>query len=100
MVASTLLCPKVANSWSSVISVICLRPSSLVPRYAATTGMKPILAAKRELLLACFAEQQAPLTKMLGDRRPTPELPASYLLAHPDFTLIYTADKINLDAVL
>ena len=73
---------------------------SLVPRFAATTGMKPILAAKRELLLACFAEQQAPLTKMLGDRRPTPELPASYLLTHPDFTLIYTADKIDLDAVL
>ena len=34
---------------------------SLVPRFAATTGMKPILAAKQELLLACFAEQEAPL---------------------------------------
>ena len=74
--------------------------SSLVPRFAATTGMKPILAAKRELLLACFAEQEAPLTKMLRDRRATPELPASYLLDHPDFTLIYTADKIDLDSVL
>ena len=74
--------------------------SSLVPRFAATTGMKPILAAKKELLLACFAEQEAPLTRMLTDNRPTPELPASYLLTHPDFTLIYTADKINLDAVL
>ena len=74
--------------------------SSLVPRFAATTGMKPILAAKKELRLACFAEQEAPLTRMLKDRRPTPELPASYLLDHPDFTLIYTADKINLDAVL
>ena len=71
--------------------------SSLVPRYAATTGMKPILAAKRELLLACFAEQQAPLRKMLGDGKATPALPASYLLAHPDFTLVYTADKIALD---
>ncbi len=71
--------------------------SSLVPRYAATTGMKPILAAKRELLLACFAEQQAPLRRMLGDGKATPTLPASYLLAHPDFTLIYTADKIALD---
>jgi len=74
--------------------------SSLVPRFAATTGMKPILAAKKELLLACFAEQEAPLTRMLKDRRPTPELPASYLLRHLDFTLIYTADKINLDAVI
>jgi len=73
---------------------------SLVPRFAATTGMKPILAAKQELLLACFAEQEAPLKKMLRDNRPNPELPASYLLAHPDFTLIYTADKIDLDACL
>ena len=31
--------------------------SSLVPRFAATTGMKPFLAAKQELLLACVAEQ-------------------------------------------
>jgi len=74
--------------------------SSLVPHFAATTGMKPILAAKKELLLACFAEQEEPLTKMLRDKRATPELPASYLLDHPDFTLIYTADKINLDPVL
>ena len=70
--------------------------SSLVPRFAATTGMKPILAAKKELLLACFAEQEAPLNKMLSDARATPELPASYLLDHQDFTLIYTADKITL----
>jgi len=70
---------------------------SLVPRFAATAGMKPILAAERELLLACFAEQEAPLRAMLGDRRATPELPASYLMEHPDFTLIYTADKIDLD---
>ena len=69
--------------------------SSLVPRFAATTGMKPILAAKKELLLACFAEQEAPLNKMLSDGRATPELPASYLLNHHDFTLIYTADKIT-----
>lgn len=69
---------------------------TLVPRFAATMGMKPILAAKRTLLLACFAEQAAPLSRMLRDRRPTPELPASYLLAHPDFTLVWTADKIDL----
>ena len=70
--------------------------SSLVPRFAATSGMKPILAAKRELLLACFAEQEAPLRRMLRDGVATPALPASYLLAHPDFRLIYTGDKITL----
>ena len=73
---------------------------SLVPRFAATMGMKPILEAKRTLLLACFAEQEEPLSRMLRDRRPTPELPASYLLAHPDFTLVWTADKINLEGIV
>lgn len=74
--------------------------ASLVPRFAATAGMKPILKAKRELLLACFAEQETPLRRMIAGKAPTPELPASYLLGHPDFMLIYTADKIDLDGVL
>ena len=69
---------------------------NLMPRFAATTGMKPILAAKKELLLACFAEQEEPLTRMISGNRATPELPASYLLKHADFTLIYTTDKIDL----
>ena len=74
--------------------------SSLVPRFAATTGMKPILKSKRELLLACFSEQEEPLRRMIKGKKPTPALPASYLLEHDDFRLIYTADKINLDGLL
>lgn len=74
--------------------------SSLVPRYAATMGMKQILESKKELLLACFAEQDAVLNQMLEGDRATPELPASYLLDHKDFTLIYTADKIDLERFL
>ncbi len=70
--------------------------SSLVPRYAATMGMAPILAAKKCLLLACFREQTAPLTASMARGRPTPFLPASYLWQHPDFHLIFTADKITL----
>ena len=73
---------------------------SLVPRFAATTGMKPILRSKRELLLACFSEQEEPLRRMIGGGTPTPALPASYLLEHDDFRLVYTADKINLDGLL
>lgn len=71
--------------------------SLLVPRYAATMGMAPILAAKKCLLLACFAEQAAPL-KAISARggAPTPFLPASYLWGHPDFRLVYTTDKITL----
>ena len=72
--------------------------SSLVPRYAATMGMAPILAAKKCLLLACFAEQTAPLTAIFArGGEPTPFLPASYLWHHPDYRLIYTTDKIAIE---
>lgn len=69
---------------------------SLMPRYAATMGMAPILAAKKCLLLACFAEQEAPLKAIFARGAPTPFLPASYLWDHPDYRLVYTADKIRL----
>jgi glucosamine-6-phosphate deaminase len=67
-----------------------------VPTKAVTMGMKPILAAKEILLLACFEEQEEALGKM-RKIKPTPELPASYLLRHPSATVIYTGDKICLD---
>ena len=68
-----------------------------MPRYAATMGMAPILAAKKCLLLACFKEQTAPLTAIFArGGEPTPFLPASYLWRHPDYHLIYTTDKISL----
>lgn len=70
--------------------------SSLVPRYAATMGMAPILAAKKCLLLSCFEEQTAPLKAIMTKGEPTPFLPASYLWRHPDFRLVYTTDKIRL----
>ena len=71
--------------------------SSLVPRFAATMGMAPILAAKKCLLLACFAEQTAPLKAIFArGGEPTPFLPASYLWHHPDYRLVYTTDKISL----
>ena len=71
--------------------------AALVPRYAATMGMAPILAAKKCLLLACFAEQTAPLNAIIArNGAPTPFLPASYLWRHPDFRLVYTVDKITL----
>ena len=68
----------------------------LMPRFAATMGMAPILAAKKCLLLACFAEQIAPLKAILAKGVPTPFLPASYLWRHPDYRLVYTTDKIAL----
>ena len=68
----------------------------LMPRFAATMGMAPILAAKKCLLLACFAEQIAPRKAILAKGEPTPFLPASYLWRHPDYRLVYTTDKIAL----
>lgn len=71
--------------------------SSLVPRFAATMGMAPILAARQCLLLACFPEQTAPLRAIFArNGAPTPALPASYLWRHPDFRLVYTADAIEI----
>ena len=70
---------------------------SQVPRQAVSLGMKPILAAREILLLACFPEQEEPLRRILHGR-PTPELPASYLLDHPRSTIIYTGDQITLEA--
>ena len=67
---------------------------NLMPRYAATMGMAPILAAKKCLLLACFAEQTVPLKAIVAKGAPTPILPASYLWRHPDYHLVYTTDKI------
>ena len=70
--------------------------SSLVPRFAATMGMAPILAARKCLLLACFEEQTAPLKAIFAKGEPTPFLPASYLWRHSDYRLVYTTDKIAL----
>ena len=73
--------------------------ASLVPRYAATMGMAPILAAKKCLLLACFKEQTAPLKAIFArGGEPTPFLPASYLWRHHDYHLIYTTDKIAIES--
>lgn len=72
----------------------------LMPKFAATLGMRPILNAKQCLLLACFPEQESQLLKMIGGGRATPALPASYLLTHPDSRILYTADCIDLGEVL
>ena len=93
----TRVLPLSAETIAQNTAVTADGDSSLVPRFAATMGMAPILAARRCLLLACFAEQQAPLQAIFArGGEPTPFLPASYLWHHPDFHLIYTRDKIAL----
>jgi glucosamine-6-phosphate deaminase len=67
----------------------------LVPHRAATMGMASILAAKDILLLACFPEQQKPLSEIKAGRI-TSELPASFLLQHDCSETVYTTDNITL----
>ena len=67
-----------------------------VPRYAATMGMRQILAARDILLLACFPEQTDPLSAIRRLDAPTPSLPASFILNHPHSEIAYTTDAIAL----
>lgn len=69
--------------------------ADIVPRHAATMGMRQILGAKRLLLLGCFPEQKQPL-EAIRSGRVTPELPASYLLDAPDSEIVWTRDTIDL----
>lgn len=67
-----------------------------VPRRAVTMGMKPLLAAREVLLLACFPEQKKPLER-IRQGTITPSLPGSYLLGHRNATILYAQDLVNLE---
>ena len=69
--------------------------ADIVPRQAATMGMKQILEAKKMLLLACFPEQAVPL-KAIRDDKLGPDLPASYLAEAADSEIVWTKDVIDL----
>ena len=69
---------------------------SKVPRQAVTLGMEAILAAKEIVLLACFPQQRQPLRR-LRQGRVTPELPGSYLINHPNATIIYADDQVGME---
>jgi len=92
----TRVLPLSAETIAQNTMITAAGDASLVPRYAATMGMAPILAARKCLLLACFSEQEAPLRAIFARSEPSPFLPASYLWRHPDYRLIVTSDKINL----
>jgi 6-phosphogluconolactonase/glucosamine-6-phosphate isomerase/deaminase len=59
-------------------------------------GMKPLLAAREILLLACFPEQKKPLER-IRQGTITPSLPGSYLLGHRNATIVYAQDPVNLE---
>ena len=58
-------------------------------------GMKQILQAKKMLLLACFPEQEVPLSA-IRDGKIGPDLPASYLAEAADSEIVWTKDVIDL----
>lgn len=68
---------------------------SVMPCRAVTMGMRSILNAREILLVACFQEQTAPLSRLKAGKVST-ETPASFLLNHPAVEVIYTTDKIQL----
>ena len=70
--------------------------NDIVPRLAVTMGMKPIIDAKKHLLLACFPEQEKPLAAMKRNPVPDPKYPASYLFLDPESVIVYCGDVIRL----
>ncbi len=65
-----------------------------VPTRALTMGLRPILQAKKILLLAYGEEKMDILEKALTGPV-TPEVPASILQMHPDLTVIYGPNKLK-----
>jgi glucosamine-6-phosphate deaminase len=67
-----------------------------VPRYAYTMGIRPIMQAKKIVIIAS-GEGKADIIHKAFQGPVTPEVPASILQLHPDVTLI--ADKEALSKI-
>ena len=67
----------------------------LVPKQAYTMGIKTIMQARKVLLVA-NGKDKAPIVKQAFFGPVTPEVPASILQMHPDFTLVCDADALSL----
>lgn len=64
-----------------------------VPKQAYTMGIKPIMQAKRVIMIAS-GKQKAGILKAAFDGPVTPRIPASILQLHADFTLIADEDAL------
>lgn len=65
-----------------------------VPRQAYTMGIRPIMQAKKVVMLA-NGKNKAEIIKKAFMGPITPEVPASILQMHPDFTLIADEDALS-----
>ena len=59
-----------------------------VPKTAITMGMGSILKSKKIVLLANGVNKSYVINKLLKQDKVTPRLPVSFLLLHPDVTVI------------
>lgn len=59
-----------------------------VPKTAITMGMGSILKSKKIVLLANGVNKSEVIRKLLKEDKITPKLPVSFLLLHPDVTVI------------
>ena len=65
-----------------------------VPRQAYTMGILPIVQAKKVIMIA-NGKNKADIIKKAFTGPVTPEVPASILQMHPDFTLIADEDALS-----
>lgn len=66
-----------------------------VPNTAITMGMGSILKSKKIVLLASGANKAPVIKELLKGDKITPELPVSFLLLHPDVTVIVDEAAYN-----
>ncbi len=66
-----------------------------MPKQAYTMGVKTIMQAKKVLMVASGPEK-APILKEAFFGRVTPQVPASILQMHPDFTLMGDREALQL----
>jgi glucosamine-6-phosphate deaminase len=67
----------------------------LVPKQAYTMGIKTIMQA-RKVLMVVNGTSKAEIVKKAFFGPVTPEVPASILQMHPDFTLVGDEDALSL----
>ncbi|TCU74031.1 glucosamine-6-phosphate deaminase [Tissierella praeacuta] len=66
-----------------------------VPKTAITVGIGTILKAKKIVLLASGIKKAPVIKKLLKDNKVTTQLPVSFLLLHPDVTIIIDEEAYN-----
>jgi glucosamine-6-phosphate deaminase len=66
-----------------------------VPKTSITMGMGSILKAKKIVLLASGKNKAPVIKKLLNENMVTTQLPASFLLLHPDVTIIVDEAAYN-----